>query len=177
MLRGSRTRINVRDHIPPVAIVPIRRWDQLSRKAVEYALRLSPDVAALHITKLGGPDVDEEGTQLERKWKEFVEEPAKELGLKPPQLQTVRSEYRSMVSPLLKAIKAIDDRDPNRPVIVILPELIEGSWWGYLMHTHRERRLRARLLRFGGPRISVASVPWQIEAPTPEQGLREEAEQ
>lgn len=177
MLRGSRARINVRDHIPPVAIVPIRRWDQLSRKAVEYALRLSPDVAALHITKLGGPDVDEEGTQLERKWKEFVEEPAKELGLKPPQLQTVRSEYRSMVSPLLKAIKAIDDRDPNRPVIVILPELIEGSWWGYLLHTHRERRLRARLLRFGGPRISVASVPWQIEAPTPEQGLREEAEQ
>ncbi len=35
VLQGSHRRIDVRDHAPPAAIVPIKRWDQLSRKAVE----------------------------------------------------------------------------------------------------------------------------------------------
>jgi amino acid transporter len=176
MLRGSHTRIDVRDHVPPVAIVPIRRWDQLSRKAVEYALRLSPDVTALHITKLEGPDVNDEADRLKNNWHRFVDDPAREFGLKPPQLEIVRSEYRSVLMPLLKAVRTIDQREPKRPVLVVLPELVEGKWWGYLMHTHRERRLRAKLLRYSGPRISVATVPWQIQPLTPEQGLREEQE-
>jgi hypothetical protein len=32
----------------------------------------------------------------------------------------------------------------------------------YLMHTHRERRLRAGLLRYGERNIAVTSVPWQL---------------
>ena len=42
------------------------------------------------------------------------------------------------------------------------------------MHTHRERRLRARLLRYGGPAIAVLSVPWQLQVSGPRQGLAEE---
>ena len=30
-------------------MVPIKRWDRLSRRAVEYAIRVSPDVVALHL--------------------------------------------------------------------------------------------------------------------------------
>ncbi len=30
------------------------------------------------------------------------------------------------------------------------------------MHTHRERRLCARLLRYGGRNIAVTSVSWQL---------------
>jgi amino acid transporter len=174
LLRGSHRRIDVQDHTPPVAIVPIRRWDVLARKAVEYALRVSPDVTGLHITKLGGPSEKDDIKRLHRDWSTFVQEPAREVGLKPPELEVVLSEYRSVVSPLLRAIQQIDERDPKRLVLVVLPELIEGRWWGYVLHTHQERRLRAKLLRYGGPRISVASVPWQLEPLTPQQGVEEE---
>ena len=59
-------------------------------------------------------------------------------------------------------------------MVVVLPELVEGSWWGYLMHAHRERRLRAKLLRYGGAQIGVVSVPWQLQAADPAEGIAEE---
>jgi hypothetical protein len=57
---------------------------------------------------------------------------------------------------------------------VILPELVDGRWWGYLMHANRERRLRKRLLRHGGSAVVVASVPWQLQPPDPAQAIMEE---
>ena len=130
VLQGSHRRINARDHTPPVTIVPIARWDRLSRKAVEYALRLSPDVMALHVTTLEGPEADHEEQRLRREWREFVQQPATDAGLQPPKLLLVPSQYRSVVAPLLRAIQIARARLPGRPVMIVLPELVEGRWWG-----------------------------------------------
>jgi amino acid transporter len=174
LLAGSHSPIDVRDHTPPVVIVPIRRWDQLARKAIEVALRLSPDVTVLHVTKLEGPDAREAIGHLKDNWQKYVEAPVRQSGLPPPRLEIVRSEYRSLLAPILDAVKSIYHRDPKRLVLVVLPELVEENWWGYLMHTHRERQLHAKLLRYGGPRISVVSVPWQLKPQTPDEGLQAE---
>jgi hypothetical protein len=58
--------------------------------------------------------------------------------------------------------------------MVLLPELVEGRWWGYLMHARRERQLRVKLLRYGGPEIVVATVPWQLQPARPAEGVAEE---
>lgn len=63
---------------------------------------------------------------------------------------------------------------PARAVAVVLPQLVEGCWWEALLHTHRERRLRATLLRNGGSDIAVVGVPWQLEACAPERVLAEQ---
>jgi hypothetical protein len=55
---------------------------------------------------------------------------------------------------------------PGRPVFVILPEIVEGHWWGL--------RLRSRLNRYGGPDIAVIGVPWQLVPAEPKEGLAEE---
>jgi hypothetical protein len=78
-------------------------------------------------------------------------------------LQFVDSEYRSMLAPILRLIEQAREREPHRPITVILPELVEGRWWGYLMHANRERRLRAQLLRHGGRNLAVSSVPWHLD--------------
>jgi amino acid transporter len=174
VLRGSYQCIDLRRYAPPVVIVPLKRWDRLARKALEYALRLSPDVIALHIRALEGPDAEDEEWRLRREWREFVEQPASRAGLRPPRLQLVTSEFRSMAAPLLRAVQDVQRRSPGRPVTVILPELVEGRWWGYLMHANRERRLRARLLRYGGPNVVVSSVPWQLEEADPAKAIAEE---
>ncbi len=174
VLRGSHRRISVRNLTPPAAIVPIKRWDRLSRKAVEHALQLSSDVTALHVVALEGVEADREEQRLRHEWREFVQQPAIEAGLQPPTLLLPSSEYRSVTGPLLRAIQGARRRFPGRPVMIVLPELVEGRWWGYLMHTHRERRLRARLLRYGGPGVTVLSVPWQLQVSGPKQGLAEE---
>ncbi|MBV9735211.1 MAG: APC family permease [Acidisphaera sp.] len=173
ILRDRHRRIDLRRHTPPVVLVPIKRWDRLARKALEYALRLSPDVTALHVMALEGPDAEDHQQTLRTEWQECVEEPARQSGLPPPRLEFVRSEFRSMTAPLLRTIQDVQRRSPGRPVTVILPELVDGRWWGYLMHVNRERRLRARLLR-DAPNVVVSSVPWQLQAARPEQAIAEE---
>lgn len=174
VLRGRHRAIDLRHRDPPLVLVPIKQWDRLARKALEYALRLSPDITALHVTDLDGPDAEDQADRLRKDWAEFVERPAKQKNLEPPRLQLVSSQFRSMTAPLLRAIQDAEQQAPERPIAVILPELVEGRWWGYLMHTNRERRLRARLLRHGGRNVVVSSVPWQLQGADPATGIAEE---
>ena len=173
ILHGRHRQIDVRRPVYPVVLVPMKRWDRLARKMLEYAVKLSPDVIALHVTALDGPDAKDEQEQLRREWSEFVEQPAIRAGLKPPRLQFVGSEFRSVVAPLMRAIQDAQHHSPSRPVTVILPELVDGRWWGYLMHANRERLLRSRLLRYGGPHVTVSLVPWQLQEANPSQAIAE----
>jgi amino acid transporter len=174
VLQGSHRQISLWHHDPPIVLVPIKRWDRLARKALEYAMRLSADVTALHVIALEGPDAKDQEDRLRTEWHACVERPAIRTGLKPPHLRFVSSEFRSITAPLLRSVEDAQRRDPKRPVTVILPELVEGRWWGYLMHANRERRLRARLLRYGGSNVVVSTVPWQLQAADPAQAIAEE---
>ena len=174
LLRGSQRRLDLREHTPPLAVIPVARWDQVSQKAVTYALRLSPDVTALHCTDLEGPDAEEHETRIRGEWSRWVAQPAREAGLPVPKLLIVPSPYRSVLGPLLRLIEELRRAQPGRPIAVVLPQLVEARWWEALLHTHRERRLRATLLRNGGSDIAVVGVPWQLEAPAPERVLAEE---
>lgn len=174
ILTGSQRQIDLRQRAPPIVLVPIKRWDRLARKTLEYALRLSPDVTALHVADLEGPDAEDRCSEFRQAWHEFVEQPARRTGLQPPRLQLVRSEFRSIVAPLLRAVEAVQRQHPGRPITVMLPELVEGRWWGYLMHANRERRLRRRLLRYGGPSLVVSTVPWQLRAADAASAIHEE---
>jgi amino acid transporter len=174
VLHESTLCIDLKQRESPLALVPIKRWDRLSRRALEYAICVSSDVIALHLVDLDGPEAENRQKELQKKWRECVENPAAQLKLKPPSLQFVSSEFRSMTGPLLRAIEQVHERSPERPVTVILPELVDGRWWGYLMHANRERRLRRRLLRHGGYAVVVASVPWQLQPPDPKQAIKEE---
>ena len=155
-------------------VIPLSRWDRVSQKAITYAMRLSPDVTALHCTDLDGPDAEEQGARITEDWSRFVERPARDAGLRAPVLRLEPSPYRSVLGPLLRLVEALQREHPGRVVAVVLPLLVEARWWEWVMHTHRERRLRAALLRSGGPDIAVVGVPWQIQAPQPERLLAEE---
>ncbi|HEX3350046.1 MAG TPA: amino acid permease [Acetobacteraceae bacterium] len=173
VLRDRHRRIVVRDTTPPVVLVPIKQWDRLARKAVEYALRVSSDVTALHVTELEGPDAKEHAQRLQRDWHAYVEGPATRAGLTPPRLELVYSEFRSMTAPLLRKIQEVQRRSGDRVVTVVLPELVDGRWWGFVMHAHRQRKLRGHLLRHA-PNVVVSSVPWQLQPAHPEEAIAEE---
>ena len=174
LLSGRERRLDLREHEPPLVLIPIGRWDRISRKAVTYALKLSPDVTALHCTDLEGPDVQEQETRIRGDWRRYVEQPAREAGLAVPKLRVLPSPYRSVLGPLLRTIEALQAQHPGRAIAVVLPLLVEARWWETLLHTHRERRLQRALLRNGGANVAVLGVPWQLEAPAPEQVLAEE---
>ena len=121
-----------------------------------------------------GPDAEEHERHLRDEWEAWVERPVRAAGLPVPRLIVRTSPYRSVLGPLLRLISEFDARGPNRPVAVVLPQLIEGRWWEALMHTHRERKLRIALLRDGGPNLAVIGVPYQLTPPAPARVLAAE---
>ncbi|MGH7105424.1 MAG: hypothetical protein ACREFT_02845 [Acetobacteraceae bacterium] len=127
----------------------------MTDRALQFALRISPDVLAVHFTELGGPAAEGEELALRQCWARDVEEPARKAGLHPPQLVRVKAPYRSMTGPLLQLIGEIQQGNRQRLIAVLLPEVVKRYWWQYLLHGQRLRRMQAALLRYGGSRIVV----------------------
>ncbi len=174
VLAGSNRRMDLAEHAPPSVVIPLERWDRIAHRAVHLAARLSPDVVALHLTDLEGPDAEEHEAKLRSEWRDLVERPAAAAGLAKPSLVFEASPYRSLLAPLMREMATLRQRCPKRPVVVILAELVGGSWWEAALHTGRTRRLRAQILRHGGHDVSVLVVPWELVPPQTAQVLREE---
>jgi amino acid transporter len=156
---------------PPVVVVVAERWDKLTDKAVNFALRLSPDVLTVHVTALDGGEEDEHS--IRARWAADVERPAKAAGLKPPRLMLLPSSYRLIHQPLLRLIKHLESEFAGRTITILLPEVVKTTWWQWLLHTHRARRVRDKLLRYGGSRLIVVSIPWYLEEPRIDDGIRQ----
>ena len=176
-LQGSRTRLDLRDHAPPAVLIPLERWDRMAQNALHIATRLSPDVVALHLMELEGPDAEQNEGRLREDWSHFVEAPAGLAGLPAPKLLFERTPYRSMVAPLLREIEALRRACPSRPIIVVLHELTGVRWWRALLHTRRTQRLRTQILRYAGPDVSILVLPWQLEVPQTDRMLEDEEPQ
>ncbi len=174
LLQPVQRRLDLSVHAPPLIVIPLGRWDRVSQNALTYALRLSPDIVALHCTELSGPDADEVAARVRTDWQRDVEAPAHDAGLAPPRLVVEPSPYRSVLAPLLRLITALRADRPDRSIAVVIPLLIEARWWEVLLHTHHERRLRTALLRHGGADIAVIGVPWQLQPAEPARGIAEE---
>lgn len=137
-------------------------------------MRLSPEVMAVHVASLDGED-DEGEQQIRDRWAEDIERPARNAGLKAPRLILLKSQYRLMYAPLLLLVRELEKEYPGRIIAALLPEIVKTSWWQFLLHTHRARRVRAKLLRFGGPRLVVVSLPLYLEQPGTDETVTAEA--
>jgi hypothetical protein len=167
-------RLDLRFKEPPIVLVVTDTWNRLTDRAVQFALQLSPDVMAVHLTKFGGPDVQEQRRRLRQQWFDDVEAPAKKVGLRPPRLVLLDAPFRRIEGPLLQFISETENKNPCRQVAVLIPEVVKEHWWQYLLHGQGARRLRAALLRYSGSRVVVVNIPWYLEEPRIEEGLEQE---
>ena len=144
----------------PVVVVVMRRWSTVTRNALGFALSMSDEVVAVHITADA-----EEGRHLAAKWRAFVETPLHGDARALPRLLFVDSPYRLFLDPLFKTLKRIEDEHPGRTVAVVVPELAGGRWYDYILHNQRATALKAALLLRGDQRIVVVNVPWHLRRP------------
>jgi len=151
---------------PPIAIVPMRRWDAVGVKALELALGFAPRVVVFQIIT-GDRDVDD----LRPRWRAIAEEPARKRGVAPPELVVVTSQYRSVASPLVSFVAETAKKNPSRVVAVVVPELVERAWYQNLLHDHLAAWLRTQLALHGGPQCVVVSAPWHLREWRPERRL------
>ncbi len=139
---------------PPLVVVPIDRWSLISKKAMQFALNISPDVTAVHV------DCGEDPDDLCGLWDKYVGEPAREVGLCEPKLVTLHSPYRFIVAPVLDYVLDLQKKNPQRQIAVVVPELVEKRWYQYFLHNQRSAMLKAWLYVRGNQNTVVINVPW-----------------
>lgn len=149
--------LDVQGLTPPLALLPVRGWSSLTRKALRFALRVSPEVYALHVAG------DERAmVALEDGWEKNVREPAQAAGLTPPKLIVVYSPYRRLFGPLKQVVSDLQHTHAGRVIAVVVPELVGTRWYHYLLHNQTASVIKAYLLLSGFQHIVVITVPWYL---------------
>lgn len=157
VLTSSRIPVQVASlNEPPLVVIPIDRWSNVARRGIEFASRLSPDVIALHV------EPKEHSELLEMDWEQYVERPFLAAGKIPPKLQILPSPYRFVVIPTVQYILDLSKENPDRSIIVVMPELVEDKWYEYFLHNQRGRLLEWVLVARGNERIFTVSAPWYV---------------
>jgi hypothetical protein len=129
----------------------------MSRKALRFALKLSPNVYGVQVS------VPEETANIQVQWEKYVAAPAQAAGIvPPPQLVILESPYRRVFGPLIDYILKVKDENPDRQIAVVISELVEARWYHYFLHKQRAESLRMLLLLRGDERIVIISIPWYL---------------
>jgi amino acid transporter len=150
---------NLRGITPPLVVLPLERWSRVAEKALRFAYSIATDIYVLHIA---AEETKPSDVELAKIWGQFIENPARQAGLKPPELVILHSPYRLVITPIFEYVLDLERKDPDREVAVLVPELIERRWLYYLLHRQRATALKLILYRKGNHRTIVINVPWYL---------------
>jgi hypothetical protein len=131
------------------AIVLVGRMQKPVLKALDYAIAARHDsIEAVHLSI-----DDEQTTQLEADWQRMnIEVP----------LNIIESPYRDVAVPLAKYIMKHRAEHGSEVVTVYTPIYIVGHWWESMLHNHKARRIRKKLMLVHG--VTIALVPWLLDS-------------
>ena len=150
------TPLNVANLQQPIVVIPMSRWDRISEKALRFGLLMSRDLRVVHVHS------DDEPEGLEEVWNDKIVAPLKQEKLHEPELITIPSTYRFIVTPLMDYILELEEKNPGRKIAVLLPELVVRHWWENALHNQRVQLLKLLLLLKGNQRIVVVNIPWYL---------------
>jgi len=131
------------------AIVLVGNMQKPMLKAIDYAIAARHDsLEAIHV------NIDDAASErLVEAWAAAnVQVP----------LRIIDSPYRDISMPLIKYIKAHREEHGSEVVTVYTPLYIVGHWWEGLLHNHKGRRIRQKLMLCPG--VTVALVPWLLDS-------------
>jgi amino acid transporter len=129
-------------------LIPISGVHRGSLAALDYALSLSRDVTAVHVSLDAG-----EAEKVRAKWERWGN------GVR---LVILESPYRLMLEPLLQYIERLAGlRQANEAITIVVPQFVARRWYHNLLHTQTAVWLRLALLFRKG--IVVTDVPYQVE--------------
>ena len=155
---ASDEPLDARGLVPPLALVPIRGWSSITRKAMRFAMKISPEIYALHVA-----DDERAMVALEDGWERHVLVPARDAERIPPKLIVTYSPYRRLYAPLKQVITDLQRAQPGRDIAVIVPELVGTRWYHYILHNQTAAVIKVYLGLSGFRRVVVVNVPWYLD--------------
>ncbi|MEO5534521.1 MAG: APC family permease [Pseudolysinimonas sp.] len=131
------------------AIVLVSRLQKPVLKALDYAIAANHDsIEAVHIA------IDDDAAdRLDLDWASH--------NIKVP-LHILQSPYRDISAPLIKYLKARREKHGSEVITIYTPQFIVGHWWENVLHNHKARRIRHKLMLVHG--VVIALVPWLLDS-------------
>jgi amino acid transporter len=140
----------------PIAVIAVDRWSNITRQGIEFAARLSPEVIAVHV------EPNEHSQLLQGEWEQYVVKPFRDCSKEPPELRILPSPYRFVIIPFVQFVLDLSKKNPDRNIVVVIPELVEDKWYEYFLHNQRGLLLEWVLLARGNEKIHTVSAPWYV---------------
>ncbi len=156
---ADRTPLRTTGLEQPIVVIPMARWDKLTEKAMRFGMVLSKEIKVVHVHSDDAETADE---GLEHIWEDMVASPMRATNFAVPELVTIPSSFRFVISPLMDYILKIEAAHPGRKIAVIVPELVVRRWWENALHNQRVQLLKFLLLVRGNQRIVVVNIPWYL---------------
>jgi amino acid transporter len=142
----------------PLMVITMTNWNRVSNQALRCAMTLSSEIIVIHVAEEDKPK------EFLEQWADYVDNPLKQANVDVPELVILKSPYRFVVTPIVNYVVELANRNPQKRVVAVIPELMERRWYFYFLHEQRATLLKTRLLLEGNDRISVLNIPWYLKA-------------
>ena len=130
-----------------LVLVVIPSVNYATERALSFARTISHNVAAVHVA------FDQTAANLMR---ERLHEFDPDVNL-----VTLEDPYRRFYAPLASYVEAIQERDPNMFVTIVLPEFVVRHWWERFLHNRATKQLGDLFRSY--PNVAIVNVPYRIE--------------
>jgi amino acid transporter len=154
----SASPLELNNLTPPLIVLPFQNWNHIVKKSLRFALKISPDIRAVHVETGEGLET------IRSEWERFVVEPTRNAGLPVPELIVLKSPYRLVLAPIINYVFEAERSHPDQQVAVLIPEMVERRFHQHFLHNKRASVLKGLLLLKGNQRIIVINVPWYLNA-------------
>lgn len=131
-----------------VTIVLVSGIHRVVHNTLSFAKSISDEnLLALYV------GFDEKSIQnMEEKWEEWGN---------PCRLLTLKSKYRSVLEPVSRIIKMIEEKDENTLIQIVIPQFIAKKWWHNLLHN--QTALLLRMWMFRHKDVIISTVPYHLK--------------
>ncbi|MEH7095880.1 APC family permease [Neobacillus vireti] len=130
-----------------ISIVLVSGVHRIVNNTLTFAKSLNDEVIAVYI----GYD-DEAIHQMKEKWADWGT---------PCRLICLKSKYRSLIEPLSRLIKVIEEKHEDKLIHVLIPQFIPVKWWHNLLHNQSALLLRIWFLYHKD--IAITTVPYHLK--------------
>ncbi len=103
----------------------VDHWTAAAQKALHFALTLSSEIEIVHVEC-------ESSAPADKPWQVQITEPARAAGRPAPKITLLQSPYSFVVRLIIDHVLAREGEQQDRPVAVVLAELVERHWYDYL---------------------------------------------
>jgi amino acid transporter len=137
-----------------LVIVPVSNMSKLTRFAIGEALSLSPDVIAVSVQTDQTEGEHEDSDVLEQQWMQW--HPG-------PRLQILRTEYSSIVEPIVTFIDQEREKE-ERQIVVLIPIAVPSRWRYRLLHNQLDLVLSAALRKHADVIVARVQMPLEVSS-------------